>query len=92
MTRFHMEVRVKPRPGLLNPEGEAVHHALDSLGFPGVSEVRIGKVIDLRLEAADESDAIDRVEQMCRKLLANPVTEDFTITARPEAELAGDRA
>lgn len=79
MNRFHVEVRIKPRPGLLDPEGKAIHHALDALGYEGVDEVRVGKVVDLELEAASGEEALGRVEDMCRKLLANPVTEDFQL-------------
>ena len=88
MTSFQLEIRVKPRPDLLDPQGKAVRHALESLGFPGISEVRIGKVIDLDVEAENQSAAIDRASEMCRKLLANPVTEDFHVTALPEPDLA----
>lgn len=79
MSRFHVEVRIKPRPGLLDPEGKAIHHALDALGYEGVDDVRVGKVVDLELEAASGEEALSRVEDMCRKLLANPVTEDFQL-------------
>ena len=80
MSRYHLEVRVKPRPGLLDPQGKAIHGALRSLGWPEVSDVRVGKAIYLDLDAASESDALDRARAMCRKLLANPVTEEFEVT------------
>ena len=86
MTSYQVEIRVKPRPGLLDPEGKAVHHALDALGFPGVLDVRIGKVIDLTIEAGSESEVMEQAQEMCRKLLANPVTEDFQIVVEPEAD------
>lgn len=89
MSRFHLEVRIKPRPGLLDPQGKAIHHALDSLGFPGVSEVRVGKVIDLDVDAASADEAVDRGVEMCRKLLANPVTEDFRVTVVGEGKGRG---
>lgn len=90
MKRFHVEVRVKPRPGLLDPEGKAIHHALDSLGYDSVAGVRVGKVIDLELEAASGDEAEARAREMCRKLLANPVTEDFELTlAEAPSEEAG---
>ncbi len=90
MKRFHVEVRVKPRPGLLDPEGKAIHHALDSLGYEGVAGVRVGKVIDLELEAASRDEAEARAREMCRKLLANPVTEDFELAlAEAPSEEAG---
>lgn len=79
MSRHRIEVRVKPRPGLLDPEGKAIGHALESLGYTGVSDVRVGKVIDLEVEADTRDAAIATTEEMCRKLLANPVTENFEI-------------
>jgi phosphoribosylformylglycinamidine synthase subunit PurS len=80
LKRYHLEVRVKPRPGLLDPQGKAVAHALSDLGYAGVADVRVGKILDVELEAASENEARERGEEMCRKLLANPVTEDFEVT------------
>jgi len=85
LNRFHLEVRVKPRPGLLDPQGKALHHALDSLGYPGVEDVRVGKVIDLDVSAATAEVAAELGREMCRKLLANPVTEDFQVTVRSQS-------
>ena len=79
MSRFHLEIRVTPRPGLLDPEGKAIQHALESLGYAGVADVRVGKAIAVELEAASEEEARSRAEEMARKLLANPVTEDFEV-------------
>ena len=88
MNRFRIEVRVTPRPGLLDPEGKAVDHALTSLGYEGIERVRVGKVIVIDLDAASEEAARERAEEMCRKLLANPVTEDFAVEVVP-ADQAG---
>jgi len=77
--KFRVHVRVTPRPGLLDPQGQAVHHALHSLGFSGVEQVRIGKAIEMEVEAADKDKAIAEVRRMCEQLLANPVTEDFVV-------------
>jgi phosphoribosylformylglycinamidine synthase subunit PurS len=82
LSRFHLEVRVKPRPGLLDPQGKAVAHALVSLGYEGVADVRVGKILDLEIEADSVDQARERGEEMCRKLLANPVTEDFEVAVR----------
>lgn len=79
MSQFQLEIRVKPRPGLLNPEGKAIHSALNSLGWNEVSDVRVGKAIYVELEAASEEAAMEAAEAMCRKLLANPVTENFEV-------------
>lgn len=76
---FRVHVRVTPRAGLLDPQGEAVHHALQALGFEAASEVRIGRAIELQVAAADADEANDLARRMCDKLLANPVTEDYDI-------------
>lgn len=64
------------KPAVLDPQGKAIHHALNGLGFSGVNDVRAGKVIELDL-AADTSDAV--IEDMCRRLLANTVIENYRI-------------
>ena len=87
--RYLVEVSVRSRPGLLDPEGSAVKNALESLGFAGASEVRIGKLIDLVVDAKNGEAAAERAGQMCRKLLANPVTEDYHVEVRGEAPEAG---
>ncbi len=69
-------VFVTLKNGVLDPQGKAIHHALEGLGFVGVNDVRMGKLIELDLKA-DVSDAI--IEDMCRKLLANTVIENFRI-------------
>lgn len=86
MTRYSLEIRIKPRPGLLDPEGKAIHHALRSLGWSEVEEVRVGKVLYLDLEAASADAATEAATAMCRKLLANPVTEDFEVVLAGELE------
>ena len=89
MTRFRLEIRVVPRPGLLDPEGKAIQHALQSLDYEGVEDVRVGKILYLDVEAPSEDEARRRGDAMCRRLLANPVTEDFEIAVReaPRAQI-----
>lgn len=72
-------VHVMLKNGVLDPQGKAIGHALGSLGFEGVGEVRQGKVIELELDAADSDAAEAQVEQMCQRLLANTVIENFSI-------------
>ncbi|HET8556424.1 MAG TPA: phosphoribosylformylglycinamidine synthase subunit PurS [Gaiellaceae bacterium] len=71
-------VLVRPKPGILDPQGEAVCSALGHLGFE-VQDARIGKVIDLEVEAADEKAAKAEVERMCEQLLANPLIESYEV-------------
>lgn len=79
MNAYQVEVRITPRAGLLDPEGNAVQHALTSLEFEGVEDVRVGRLIRLRVQADSETAARDAADAMCRRLLANPVTEDYEI-------------
>ena len=74
---FRARIRVTLRPSILDPQGKAVQHAVSSLGIHGVEEVRMGKYIELKIDAADEPAARIAAEGVCRKLLANPVMEDF---------------
>jgi phosphoribosylformylglycinamidine synthase len=72
-------VNVFLKEGVLDPQGKAAHHALDSLGFAGVNDVRIGKQIILNLDTEDKAAAETEVKEMCETLLANTVIEDYTI-------------
>ena len=76
---MNVRVFVTPKQGILDPPGAAVERSLPNLGFQGVSGVRIGKIIDLSLEGAGSAEAARaQVDEMCRKLLANPIIEDYT--------------
>jgi phosphoribosylformylglycinamidine synthase len=80
LSRYLLEIRIKPRAGLLDPQGKAIHGALHSLGWDEVGDVRVGKVIYMELDADSPEYAVEAAEAMCRKLLANPVTENFTVS------------
>jgi phosphoribosylformylglycinamidine synthase len=71
-----VRVLVRLKPGVLDPQGRAVHHALEGLGFDGVADVRVGRLIEL--DVADGTDPA-ALTAMCEKLLANTVIENFTI-------------
>ena len=71
-------VLVRPKSGILDPQGEAVESSLRQLGFP-VGDARVGRVIDLEVEAASADDARAQVERMCERLLANPLIESYDI-------------
>ena len=71
-------VLVRPKEGILDPQGDAVQRSLRKLGFD-VSSARIGRVIDLELEAEDTDGAHEAIERMCSELLANPLIESFEI-------------
>jgi phosphoribosylformylglycinamidine synthase PurS subunit len=72
-------VLIRLKPGILDVQGAAVKRALTGLGFAELSDLRVGKVIEVDLEAATPELARQRVGEMCRQLLANPVLEDYTI-------------
>jgi phosphoribosylformylglycinamidine synthase subunit PurS len=79
MSRFRVAVHIVPRKGILDPQGKAVADALHTLGFEGVADARIGKHVMLDVDASDEQAATRSVREMCDRLLANPVTEDYEI-------------
>jgi len=68
-----------PRASLLDPQGQAVSHALHALGFAEVGDVRVGKHLVLQVDAPSRDDAAARARAMCDRLLANPVTEDYQL-------------
>ena len=72
-------VHVTLKNGVLDPEGKAIGHALGSLGFSGVGEVRQGKFIELEIAETDAAKAKAQVKEMCERLLANTVIEDYRI-------------
>jgi phosphoribosylformylglycinamidine synthase PurS subunit len=71
-------VLVRPKPGILDPQGEAVQSSLRQLGFP-VAETRVGRVVDLEVEARDAEEARAKLAEMCERLLANPLIESYEI-------------
>lgn len=73
-------VSVRLKPGVLDPEGKAIGHALEGLGFEGINEVRVGKLIELDVAETDRDKARSAAEAMARRLLANTVIEGFEIT------------
>ena len=80
---FRVHIRVMPRDGLLDPQGQAVEHALTELAFDGVSSVRVGRAIEVGVAADSLAAAEAATRSMCQRLLANPVTEDFLIEVEP---------
>jgi phosphoribosylformylglycinamidine synthase len=74
-------VLVRPKPGILDPQGQAVESSLRHLGF-AVGEARVGKLVELDVDADDESEARNQLERMCEQLLANPLIESYEIEFR----------
>ena len=80
MTSFEARVEVTHRPGIADPAGATVERALPALGYTNVTQVHIGKVIRLVVDAANADSARTQVEEMCERLLANPVIESYEVT------------
>ena len=85
-----MKVRVliRLKPGILDVQGAAVQRALTGLGFDDVRDLRVGKMVEVDVDAPSEAHARARVDEMCRKLLANTILEDYTIDAGADSRLA----
>ena len=78
-----VRIHVSLKPGVLDPQGRAVHHALEGLGFEGVQDVRVGRLIEMDVADSTSDEALD---QMCRRLLANMVIENYRIEKMPQTE------
>jgi phosphoribosylformylglycinamidine synthase len=76
-------IRITLKPGVLDPQGKAIEHALSALGILGVEDVRQGKYIEVKLGAASEAAARETVERMCKDLLANTVIENYSYEITP---------
>jgi phosphoribosylformylglycinamidine synthase PurS subunit len=79
MSEFRFAVNVTPKPGILDPQGRAVEGSLVHLGVEGVSGVRVGRRVELTVEAATEADARATVERLARELFSNPLIEAFEV-------------
>lgn len=79
MKPFKVSVHIVPRKGLLDPQGKAVAESLRTLGFAAVTDAHVGRHLVIEMHAADAAGAEAAVRDMCGRLLANPVTEDFAI-------------
>ena len=79
MTSYRFAVNVTPKPGILDPQGRAVEGSLGHLGIDGVTDVRVGRRVELTVEAADERAARSIVERLAAELLSNPLIEAYTI-------------
>lgn len=76
---YRVHVRVMPRAGLLDPQGQAVEHALTALGFAETRTVHVGRAVEIEVDARSRDEAEARARLMCDRLLANPVTEDYQV-------------
>jgi phosphoribosylformylglycinamidine synthase len=81
---YKATVNVTLRPSILDPQGKATQRALHDLGAASVSSVRIGKYIELTIDARTEAEAREVATKACQQLLANPVMEDFSVSVQPQ--------
>jgi len=79
VSEFHFAVNVLPKPGILDPQGRAVEGSLGHLGVDGVSGVRVGRRVELSVEAESEADARSTVERLAQELFSNPLIESFAV-------------
>ena len=79
MKEFRVKVEIRLKSVVLDPQGKSVLSALSNLGFGEVRDARVGKLIELRINDASAESVRERVDEMCRKLLSNPVIEDFVV-------------
>ena len=79
---FHAEAIITPREGVLDPQGKAVEKTLSHLGYKGLQEVRVGRIVTLRIEAESSEAAAEAVKNMCQDLLANDLIETYKISVR----------
>ena len=82
---FSVDVRITPREGILDPQGETISRALGNLGYEGIASVRAGRLVRIEIEAATADDARGEVERMCEELVANPTIEDYVVQVRETA-------
>jgi len=74
------QIHITLKPGILDPQGKTIQHALATLGFSGIEDVRVGKLIEMSFESLSEEHARALAEEACQKLLANPVIENYSVS------------
>jgi phosphoribosylformylglycinamidine synthase len=79
MSIYSAKIRITLRKGILDVQGKAVEHALHSMEYPMISDIRIGKYVELSVEAANHEEASRLTDEACKKLIANPIIEDYII-------------
>ena len=84
MNHYHTSINIKLRQNILDVQGKTVEHALHSIEFPMISNVRIGKFVELVVDAETPEQAREIVTDACRKLIANPIIEDFEIVIKQD--------
>ncbi len=86
LNQFEVKVSIRLRPSVLDPSGEAIKAAASKLGVEGINSLRIGKLIEVNLEAEEEKEAVEKIELLCDRLFANKVIEDFDYSLKEKYE------
>ena len=81
---LNAEIYITLKKTVLDPQGETIKHALESMGYQGIKEVRIGKIVTLKLNHQCTKKSKQQIEEMCRKLLANPIIEDYSFKIKEQ--------
>lgn len=81
---FKARIQITPRPSILDPQGKAVQQAVHQLGYDAVEGIRMGKYAEVTLAATDRAEAERLARELCERVLANPVMEDFAFTVEPD--------
>jgi phosphoribosylformylglycinamidine synthase PurS subunit len=81
-----VRVLIRPKQGILDPQGQAVERALPALGYEGVSDVHVGRLIELEVRDGTPAEVSGRVEEMCERLLANPLIESYDVQPLPDGD------
>jgi phosphoribosylformylglycinamidine synthase subunit PurS len=89
--QFSVQVEVRLRPGIADPQGSTIERSLPTLGFDGIRDVRVGKSIRFLIDAADEAAVRGEVDDLCRRFLTNPVIEDATVSIEAGTVDTADR-
>tara|TARA_Y100000589_G_scaffold325120_1_gene362475 strand:- start:1787 stop:2044 length:258 start_codon:yes stop_codon:yes gene_type:complete len=84
LNQFEAKVSIRLRPSVLDPAGEAIKSAANKLGVEGINSLRIGKLIEVNLEANQEEEALEKIELLCDRLFANKVIEDYEYNIKPK--------
>ncbi len=79
MNTYRATIQITLRKGILDVQGKTVEHALHSINFPGIRNVRIGRFVELNVQAGSEQEALEMVSEASRRLIANPIMEDFHV-------------
>ncbi|MCM1983316.1 phosphoribosylformylglycinamidine synthase subunit PurS [Lyngbya confervoides] len=86
---YHAKIYITLRPSVLDPAGTAVQSGLSHMGYRNIDHVRIGKYVELEIQAADEAEATRQIDRVCAQLLANPVIENYRFDLKPQAVSLG---